>query len=141
MINIMFIAFSLWVSLWVSLAMAGLPPTAYQLATLNAHHNIAANDITVARFDSLLKQLSVGYHESQEKIANVSVVLLELMAKDGIKETLLNVMEGMNLANLYRYGTNYSYIDCCGAYSVLRNAGYTHNDAVACVFDYLSSTR
>ena len=64
----------------------------YQLATINAAGYVSRDDITVARFRSLLDQLSTTYIENKQQIADMSVKAQQLLKKEGVKESLLNIM-------------------------------------------------
>ena len=68
----------------------------YKLATINARGYVSKDHITVARFRSLLDQLSSTYVENKQQIADMSVTAQEMLKKDGIEENLLNIMEGLN---------------------------------------------
>lgn len=104
-------------------------PIEYKLATLNAKSYVAKDHITVARFRSLLNQLSAAYVESSQEIADISVIAQEKMRKDGVEESLLNIMEGMNQLSTVKVA-NQKYAEYAAAYITLRNAGQSHSQAL-----------
>ena len=68
----------------------------YKLAVVDSEGYVKKNDIKVARFRSLLKQLSDTCVENKKKIADMTVTAQMELKKLGIKESMLNMMEGMN---------------------------------------------
>jgi hypothetical protein len=101
----------------------------YQLATINAGGYVSRNHITVARFRSLLSQLSSTYIEKEQQIADMSVKAQQLLRKDGVAESLLNIMEGMNQI-FTRKIENQKYAEYIAAYITLRSKGQSHTEAV-----------
>lgn len=101
----------------------------YKLATLNAKSYVAKDHITVARFRSLLNQLSATYIESSQEIADMSVIAQQQMRKDGIDESLLNIMEGMNQLFIVKVA-NQKYAEYAAAYATLRSSGQSHAQAL-----------
>jgi hypothetical protein len=101
----------------------------YQLATINAGGYVPQDHITVARFRSLLSQLSSAFVENRQQIADMSITAQQLLRQDGIEESLLNIMEGMNKL-LSRNVGNRRYIRYASAYVTLRSKGYSHSQAV-----------
>ena len=101
----------------------------YKLATINAGRWIEQDDITVARFRSLLRQLSQTFVEGRQQIADISVKAQQIMKKNGISESLLTIMEGMNqlVSSEVR---NLNYAEYLSAYVVLRNKGESHAQAI-----------
>ena len=71
-------------------------PLEYKLAVIDAGHSVPKDDITVARFRSLLRQLSEKYVESPQQIADISVNAQALLRQEGVPERILNIMEGLN---------------------------------------------
>lgn len=104
-------------------------PLEYQLATLNAGGYVPKDHITVARFRSLLTQLSATYVENKQQIADMSFTAQQQMRKDGINESLLNIMEGMNQLFTVRI-ENQKYAEYAAAYVTLRNSGQSHAQAL-----------
>jgi hypothetical protein len=101
----------------------------YRLACINAGHTVAQNDITVARFRSLLRQLSQTFVEDQQQIADMSAYCQHELRKNGISESLLNIMEGMNQLFTVKV-SNQKYVEYIAAYSLLRNKGQSHAEAI-----------
>ncbi|MDV2503799.1 MAG: hypothetical protein RX318_07575 [bacterium] len=102
----------------------------YKLATINAMRGFAKDDITVARFRSLLRQLSQTFVEDQQQIADMSVTVQQIMKEKGISESLLIIMEGMNQLVSSEVG-NLKYAEYISAYATLRNKGDSHAQAIA----------
>jgi hypothetical protein len=105
-------------------------PLEYQLASLNAKSMVASDHITVARFRSLLNQLDAAYVEDKQQIADMSVVAQQSMKRDGIDESLLNIMEGMNQLFSVKV-TNQRYAEYAAAYVTLRDSGQSHAQAIS----------
>jgi len=101
----------------------------YMLATINAGGYVSEDHITVARFRSLLQQLSATYRESPQQIADMSVAAHKILKDNGIDEKLINMMEAMNLL-FPRKIENLEYAEYVSAYTALRQKGYTHEQAV-----------
>jgi hypothetical protein len=81
-------------------------PPEKQLAFLNAPNSswTKLDPLVVARFRSLLNQLNQCYSENDRQIADWTVQMQEALETYGIKESLLNLMEGMNSASLDFHG-------------------------------------
>jgi hypothetical protein len=103
--------------------------TEYKLASLNAGRYIPENDISVARFRSLLKQLSSTYIEDETKIADITVSAQSLLKNNGINESLINLMEGMNQLFTTK-NDNQKYAEYISAYCVFRNKGQSHYESI-----------
>jgi hypothetical protein len=102
----------------------------YKLATINARGYVSKNHITVGRFRSLLAQLSSTYVENKQQIADMSVTAQEMLEKDGIEESLLNIMEGLNQLFATRI-ENQKYAEYAAAYVTLRSKGQSHSQAIS----------
>ena len=95
----------------------------------------------VARFRSLLDQLVKTYpSEDEYQIADQTSRTQSALESYGVKETLLNMMEGINSLSL-RPGRRASYHNELTAYAVLRNKGMSHKDAVAALPGYIKELR
>jgi hypothetical protein len=108
-------------------------PMERQLAFLDLPSGMGNLDpIIVARFRSLLNQLHEKHpSENDHDIGDWTVRIQGAMEKSGIKESLLNIMEGVNSVNP-RVGHRLpTYKDCTTAYASLRIRGKGHRDAVA----------
>ena len=104
-------------------------PIEYKLAIINAGGYIDEDDITVNRFRSLLEQLSHTYIENRQQVADMTVTAKELLRKEGIKENLLNIMEGMN--QLFSQPIeNQEYAKYAAMYVTLRRNGRSHSQAI-----------
>ena len=101
----------------------------YKLATINAGGYVSKDHITVARFRSLLNQLSTTFVEDKQQIADMSVTAQNLLKKDGIQESLINIMEGMNQI-FPRKIDNHKYAEYAAAYVILRSKGQSHTEAI-----------
>jgi len=101
----------------------------YMLATIDKGY-VSSDDIIIARFRSLLQQLDSTYVESKEQIGDMTVGTQKLLKDEGVKETLLNIMEGMNSLFSKRI-ENQKYAEYASAYAVLRTKGQSHHEAIA----------
>ena len=101
----------------------------YMLATIEKGY-VSRDDIIIARFRSLLQQLDSTYIESKKQIGDMTVTAQNLLRNEGIKESLLNIMEGMNGLFSKRV-ENQSYAEYTTAYIVLRKKGQSHYEAIA----------
>ena len=108
------------------------PSLAYKLATLDSPDGYVSNDdVTVARFRSLLRQLSTTFVENEQQIADMTLTARQMMLRDdGIKESMLNMMEGMNQVFTKRI-ENQQYAEYITAYITLRQKGQSHTDAIS----------
>lgn len=101
----------------------------YQLATINSGSYVPKDHVTVARFRSLLEQLSETFVENRQQIADMSVTARQLLKKNGIEESLINIMEGLNTIFSIRVD-NQKYSEYAAAYVTLRDKGQSHSEAV-----------
>ena len=97
----------------------------YKLACLDGK---CGNKMVEARFSSLLRQLSSTFAENQAQIADMTVMAQNLLKKEGISESLLTIMEGMN--QLFSTTTGLKYSEYVAAYVTLRTKGQSHTDAI-----------
>ncbi|MFW6172244.1 MAG: hypothetical protein ACOC5T_00665 [Elusimicrobiota bacterium] len=101
----------------------------YKLATIEKGY-VSRDDIIIRRFRSLLSQLSSSYVENKQQIADMTVKAQEILREEeGIKESLLNMMEGMNQI-LFQKVENQKYSEYMAAYMALRRKGQSHNEAI-----------
>lgn len=110
-------------------AVAAAMPLEQQLASINAGVTVASDDIAVARFKSLLRQLDRTFRESPKEIADMSVKAQELLQEKGIRQDLVSIMEGLN--TLFPAGKGYRFAEYSAAYVVLRDKGQTHDEAIS----------
>jgi len=107
------------------------PLLAYKLATIDSPAGyVAEDDISVARFRSLLRQLSTMFVEDEQQIADMTAKARQMLRDDGIKESLLNMMEGMNQVFTKRI-ENQQYAEYITVYITLRRKGESHADAIS----------
>ena len=109
----------------------------YKLASIDAGRRVAPNDLTVARFRSLLDQLSSKYSEDRQQIADMTVVARDSLREDGVEESLLNIMEGMN--QLFHTRADLRYAEFSAAYMTLRASGQNHSQALSALRAILQS--
>ena len=104
-------------------------PIEYKLAVIDAGGYVSKDHITVARFRSLLEQLSKTYVEDKQQIADMTVTTQNLLRKEGIQENLLDIMEGLN--RLFAEPVeNQKYAGYAVQYVTLREKGYSHFEAI-----------
>lgn len=101
----------------------------YLLASIDAGYQIPKDHITIARFRSLLSQLSNTFVENKQEIGDMTVFVQNSLRDEGIKESLLNIMEGMNQL-FYTPVQDQNYSDYVSIYFFLRKKGLTHSDAI-----------
>ncbi len=100
-----------------------------KLASIDAGYQVAKEHITVARFRSLLSQLSKTFVENKLEIGDMTVKAQNLLREEGINESLLNIMEGMN--QLFSTPLqNQEFAEYISAYFVFRTKGQSHSDAI-----------
>jgi len=101
----------------------------YKLATIEKGY-VSRDDIIIARFRSLLEQLDAKFIENKTQISDMSVGAQKLLREEeGIKESLLNIMEGMNRL-FSSESANLKYSEYAAAYMVLRTKGQSHHEAI-----------
>lgn len=103
----------------------------YKLAVLNSKDNIGKGDATVARFGSLLDELSNNCVEDRQQIAGISLIAHKKIKAYGIKDgSLMNIMEGINTIFRYSELKNQKYTEYAFAYVRLRQFGQSHKQAL-----------
>ena len=84
----------------------------------------------VARFKSLLNQLSHEYPEPPKEVADSTVRAQSVAEEEGVSESLLSIMESINrIAVGLGPDFNASYHDIAIAYITLRIKGYSAQEA------------
>lgn len=106
------------------------PPEEKMLADINAGHTVRDDDITIARFRSLLAQLRQRFPEEKSRIGDMTVVAQESLKKEGISESLLRIMEGLNQAAQSSQSEGRQYAEYAAAYATLRDQGLSHDETV-----------
>jgi len=119
-----------WKSGLISHAPTESEPLEYKLSILDTKKPVSESDDTTSRFHSLLEGLSDTYGDSEQQIANISVAVRKSLISAGIKESLLNIMEGMNRLSQYGNLNNKQYADLAAEYVTLRMEGQVHDAAV-----------
>ena len=137
-IRLTFILFVIWLLASTCQAFAGLSedvhaaPPEKQLAFLNDPgsdwYHLDAR--IVARFKSLLNQLSHEYPETPKEIADSTVRAQSVSEEEGVGESLLSIMESVNrIAVGLGPDFNATYRDIAIAYITLRIKGYSAQEA------------
>jgi hypothetical protein len=104
----------------------------YKLAVVDRGGYVAPDDMRVARFRSLLEQLSTKYVEKPQEIADMSVMLQNLLREKGISETMQNMMEGLNQVMDQPIG-NQKFAEYGAMYVQLRDSGRSHTEAISTI--------
>ncbi|MGA1841331.1 MAG: hypothetical protein ACMUIU_11960 [bacterium] len=102
----------------------------YRLAVINTGGHNSEKDDTIGRFRSLLSQLSDNYIEDTQQIANMSVIVRDRLSSNGIDESLLNIMEGLNQILWPQDSPKKRYSEYAFTYAGLRNKGLSHQEAI-----------
>ena len=107
---------------------------AYKLATIDNGY-VDTNDRSVKRFDSLLKQLTSKYSESDQKISDATVHTRDLLSEAGITQTCESIMEDLNRALpsplLAENGeNNQRYVEYAALYVTQRQSGSSRDEVV-----------
>jgi len=102
----------------------------YQLATIEKNGYVTKNDILVKRFNSLLNLLSNNYIDTKQEIADGTVKAQQLLKKNGIDESMVTIMEGMNqIYDLNNSNRKYNvYLPC---YVIFRINGYSNDKSLS----------
>lgn len=102
---------------------------AYQLATIESKSYVSEDCSLVRRFELLLNQLESKYVDDKQKIADVTVAGYENLAKRGIEESMIILMEAMVQINDPKTD-NMVYHEYLASYVVLRVRGRSDQDAL-----------
>jgi hypothetical protein len=114
-------------------------PLAYQLATIENKSYVSEDGSLVRRFESLLNQLESKYVDDKQKIADVTVTGYENLAKRGIEESMITLMEGM--LQIYDSKTeNMVYHEYLASYVVLRVRGRSDQEALKILQEMINET-
>ena len=105
------------------------PSIEYQLATINAGGYVKDDDISVARFRSLLGQLSSKYVNSRQEIGDMSVRAMQVLQEKGVRVKLMTLMEGLNRV-IIGVVKNQKYEEYCALYITMRDQGYDHSETI-----------
>ena len=103
---------------------------ASKLAMIDARAGYGSqDDLTVARFRRLLNQLATKFVEDEQRIAEMTANAFQMLGEDGINESLLNLMEGMNQV-FTEHIENQQYAEYIAVYIKLRREGQSHAGAI-----------
>jgi hypothetical protein len=94
------------------------------------------NPILVNRFKTLLDVMAKVCEEDRTEIANWTAMAQSHLQNNGVAESLLNIMEGANIAYVSEFG-RIKYKDLMAAYSMLRIKGMQHKEAVTGLHQFL----
>lgn len=97
------------------------------LATIDGN---SGDSTKVNRYRSLIEQLDGAFVEAPQQIADMSANAKAELEKEGIDESVLSIMEAMNLVLPVPIG-NQEYAEYTSAYMVLRIKGQTHEEATS----------
>jgi hypothetical protein len=100
-----------------------------QLAIIDGATDLSRNNLTVVRFRSLLDQLVETFSGTAQSTADQTVMCQETLEGQGIKESALNIMEGMNQL-FTSTNHNQNYPQWLAAYVILREKGMSHDLAI-----------
>jgi hypothetical protein len=110
----------------------------YKLAVIEKNGYVSENDLLVKRFNNIVNQLDIKYIENKEQIGDMTVSGRNQLIEMGIKEQMINVMEGIcRLTDLYTKKKQYS--DNVSCYLILRSKGFSHDEALKKLQDLLNS--
>lgn len=100
----------------------------YQLATIEKGY-VQRDNVIIVRFRSLLEQLDRKFVEDKTQISDMTVGAQKILREqEGIEESLLTIMEGMN--RLITTNAGLQYAEYASSYMVLRSKGQSHHDAI-----------
>lgn len=102
----------------------------YKLATIEKNGYVSENNMLVKQFNSLLKQLGNKYVDSKQVIADKTVTANQLLEENGIDESMVKIMEGMN--KIYDLNNSYrKYNEYLTCYVIFRINGYDHDKSLS----------
>lgn len=84
----------------------------------------------VARYESMLQQLSVAFRVDEKTIADQTAGSVQTLKESGIDESFMNIMEGILSISAPIKG---SYLDTMTAYVTLRIRGNNHRETVSSI--------
>lgn len=103
----------------------------YKMAVIEKNGYVSENDLLVKRFDNLLQQLDKKYVDDKQQIAGKTVTAKQILEEKGIKESMINIMEGMNKIYDLNNSYNRKYIDYSTCYVIFRVNGYNHDKSLS----------
>ena len=102
----------------------------YRLAVIDTGSFVIEGDPIIKRFDSVLDQLSYNYVEDRQQIANISIIICDKMKSNGIDESLLDIMDGLNKLIWPQDFKKRRYSEYLITYASLRNNGLSKQEAI-----------
>lgn len=99
---------------------------------------VSENDLLVKRFDNLLIQLDNKYVGDKQQIADKTVKSKQILEEKGIKESMVKLMEGMNIINDPK-NINKNYDEYLTCYIILRAEGRNHDETIKVLQELLNS--
>ena len=85
----------------------------------------------------MFNQLSSKYVETEQRIADMTVVAKDELEKIGLREPMINIMEGIcRLTD--RKTKSKKYADNVSCYIIFRSQGFDHTEALIKIQDLLS---
>jgi hypothetical protein len=102
----------------------------YKLATIEKDGYVTEDNMLVKRFNSLLKQLENKYIDTKQKISDKTVTASQLLEGNGIDESMIKIMKGMN--KIYDLNNSYrKYNEYLTCYVIFRVNGYNHDKSLS----------
>jgi len=108
-----------------------------KMATVDNEKYYTEEDPLVKRYNNMFNQLDVKYIETKQQIADMTVVARKELANIGLKEPMINIMEGI-CRLIDRNTQNKKYSDNVACYIIFRSQGFNHTQALAKMQDLLS---
>lgn len=99
---------------------------------------VSEDNLIVKRFDNLLGQLDNKYVENEQQLGDMTYKAKQLLEERGIKESMIKMMEGMNLLFNQKL-ENQKYAEYISSYIVSRTKGQNHDEAVKGLQELLKS--
>jgi len=103
---------------------------AQRLAILEENRFVEVTHIKAARYQSLLDQLDNQYIESDQQIANMTLIAQEQLREKGLEVQVMAIMEGINRLYYNMSHTNESYAGIASLYVLGRDSGLEHSEAI-----------
>jgi len=101
----------------------------YMLACIDAGCYLPRDDDSIEKFRTLLQQLDVKFIEDETQIGDMSASTKFLLRDDGIQESILNIMEGMDQLFSGK-PEDMKYAECTSLYIGMRKKEYSHENAI-----------
>jgi len=109
----------------------------YKMATIDTKEYYSETDPLVKRYNNMFDQLDVKFIESEDRIADMTVVAKNELEKIGLNEPMINIMEG--ICRLVDVNTKTrKYADNVSCYIIFRSQGFNHSAALKEMQDLLT---